>query len=89
MSTEIERHCYVGRQPGCGCIGVVVVDSQEHAKDTAKTVSDAVKAGLEIERMTVVAFRESNDQFGCKHELKMKKCRDKGLNIGGSKEEST
>ena len=79
---EEVAYCYVGRQAGCRCIGVVVVDKPEYAKDTAKTVSDAVKAGLTIERMTVEDFRNSKDHFGCAQpgDMRMKECRKRGLN---------
>ena len=75
-----ERFCYVGRQPGCGCIGLVVVDDPQHAKDTAKSVSDAVIDGLTIERMNIVAFRADAGPFGCQHDIKMAVCRKRGLN---------
>ena len=77
---EETKFCYIARQPGCRCIGVVVVDEPKHPKDTAKTVSDAVKAGLNIERMQIEDFRKLKDQFGCAHELKMKDCRERGMN---------
>jgi len=73
-------HCYVGRMPGCRCLGVVVVDSKEHMKDTSKTVANAVKNGLEVERMTIEDFRNSKDSFGCAHELRMRECKKRGLN---------
>lgn len=78
--TDKEAFCYVGKQPGCGCMGLVVVDDPNHAKDTAKSVSDAVKKGLVIERMTVEEFKNSNSSFGCERDLKMKVCRESGLN---------
>lgn len=87
MESRIEEiaYCYVGRQPGCRCLGVVVVDSQEHAKDTAKTVADMVKSGLIIERMTVEDFRNCKDHFGCMHkDMKMKECLEARTEQGGS-----
>lgn len=78
---EENKYCYVGRQVGCRCIGLVVVDEPKHAKDTAKSVSDAVKAGLTIERMTIDDFRNLTDQFGCRHEdMRMRECVKRGLN---------
>lgn len=75
-----KANCYVGRMPGCRCIGSVVVDSKEHAKDTAKSVAEMIRSGLQVESMTVGQFREGKDQFGCAHELKMKECRKRGMN---------
>lgn len=65
--------CYVGVMPGCGCAGVVTVDKPEYAKDTAKTVAQMVRDGLEVKRMTVEEFRAINN-FGCAKKLRMKEC---------------
>ena len=72
--------CYVGRQPGCRCIGLVVVDDPKYPKDTAKSVSNALKNGLNIERMPIEDFRNCKDPSGCQHDLKMAECRERGMN---------
>jgi hypothetical protein len=77
---EETKYCYIGRQPGCRCIGVVVVDNPEHAKDTASTVSQALRNGLEIERMEVEVFRALKDKFGCARDMRMRECKKRGLN---------
>lgn len=41
---------YVGRN-SCGCIGLLVVDSADHARDTARELARAVRQGMTIERV--------------------------------------
>ena len=58
-----EGMSYIGRAE-CGCIVACCVDNPFHKKDTAEALSDFIKDGLTIERVTVQFVREN---FGCKH----------------------
>lgn len=46
-------HAYIGRNPECGCVVAIVVDDPEYRKATAKDVSDFVKAGYAVERVSI------------------------------------
>lgn len=80
-----ETFCYVGKMPGCECVGVVTVDKPEYTKDNSKTLAQMIRDGLIVERMTVAACRKS-PKFGCERKLKMKECRKQGLNIARDSE---
>jgi hypothetical protein len=43
--------CYIAREK-CGCITAVCVDEPQYAKQTAKDISDWVKEGRTVERVT-------------------------------------
>lgn len=55
--------CYVGVAP-CGHFRMAVVDNPEHAKDTAKAVSLAIRRGLEVKRVSALEAR-SGDWGSC------------------------
>lgn len=48
---------YVGRRPTCGHVVFATVIDPQHALATAKSVADAIRDGLAIERMSVEAVR--------------------------------
>ena len=56
MNTE--EMAYVGIAK-CGCIKGASVDVPEHAKDTAKFVSDFIRRGYKVERWPCSQVRES------------------------------
>lgn len=88
--SDKDTHCYVGSMPGCGCIGIVCVDMKEMPKETAKSLSDMAKLGLEVNRLDMDQWRElvKKTGIGCVHKYKMKTCRAKGLNVPGAKPET-
>jgi hypothetical protein len=51
--------CYIG-VAACGHIRMAVVDKPERVKDTAKAVSGAVRAGLQVKRVTTEEVRSGN-----------------------------
>jgi hypothetical protein len=46
-----QRPCYVGRY-ACGCAVAACVDDPQWKKDTAKTLSQWIKEGMAVERVT-------------------------------------
>ena len=52
-----ESMSYIGRKV-CGCVVAVIVDSDEHRKDTAREIAAWMRDGLTIERVTVANARE-------------------------------
>ena len=61
-------HAYIGIK-ACGCVQAVVVDDPKYPKDTARSVSDFIKDGLTVERVTMAVMREKL-KTKCQHEQK-------------------
>lgn len=57
-----EPRAYIAKK-SCGCIVAATVDDPEHKEDVAKNVSDWIKDGLSIERVTCETVRQS--KLGC------------------------
>ena len=53
--------CYIGIKK-CGCVVAACVDNPEHKKDIAKNISDWVKDGLTIERISV---EDARNRLSC------------------------
>lgn len=64
-------HCYIARKP-CGCLVGITVDDPDDPKDTAKFVSQQVRNGCSIERLTIEDGRSALKNFGCRHRRKRK-----------------
>lgn len=45
-----ESMTYIGRNQ-CGCVGLLVVDNPEHARDVAKEIGRAIRQGMSVERV--------------------------------------
>lgn len=43
--------CYIATTP-CGCVGMLMADDYAHTKDGRKSISEALKRGYAIERVT-------------------------------------
>jgi hypothetical protein len=52
-----EHMSYIGVKPGCGCVVAAVVDDPRHAAQTRKDVSEFMRWGLTIERVTTEDVR--------------------------------
>jgi hypothetical protein len=87
--SEKDTHCYVGTMPGCGCIGIVCVDMKDMPKETAKSLAEMARAGLEVNRLDMDQWAEliKTAGMGCARKYKMKNCKAKGLNLPGTKPE--
>lgn len=61
-------HAYVGRAP-CGCVQLLMVDMPDFRKDTAKSVAEAIREGLSIERITIEESRRLAKEitWDCQH----------------------
>lgn len=55
---------YVGIKP-CGCMVAARVDNSKHKKEVAKDISDFVKQGLRVERITVNRVRKELKKCEC------------------------
>lgn len=56
----MRKMSYIGQAP-CGCIKLAIVDNPEHAKDTAREISKAIKQGYKIRRVTCDYVRKHWD----------------------------
>jgi hypothetical protein len=55
-----DEMAYIGRCPcGCGAIPFATVDNPEWAKDTAKSIAQAIRDGYAIERVFLSEVRMS------------------------------
>lgn len=58
-----ETMCYAAKFPGFPGFGAVSVDKPEYAKDNAKFVSQCIKRGATIERVTVEEARAGMGEY--------------------------
>jgi len=74
-----EESIYLCREPECGCIIVVCVDSPNPTwkKHTAKAIASAIKDGLEISHITLEEWKNlvQTAGVGCKKNLSLRECR--------------
>ena len=61
---------YIGKWPDCGCVTAACVDDPNHKKDTAKFISDLIKDGRIVERITDKEFTENVRLCRCPHRIK-------------------
>lgn len=57
---------------GCGGLVFAAVDDPRFAKETAKSVAQAIRDGYTVERATTQAVREANWGCSCPKEKKQK-----------------
>jgi len=41
----------------CGCLGIAIVDTLEHRRDTAREIGKAIREGYRIERLPTATVR--------------------------------
>src|SRR3990167_8300578 len=72
-----EESIYLCREPECGCIVVVCVDSPTWKKYTAKTIATAIRDGLDIEKTTSGEWGTlvQTVRVGCNKNLSLRECR--------------
>jgi len=61
---DSEVYCYIGRQPSCGSVVAVTVDTADSKKRTARYIAEWIREGMAIERVSLETFRG----------LKMQRC---------------
>jgi len=57
-------HAYIGKK-ACGCYVFAVVDEPDNEARTAADVSEAIRSGLTIERMSIKDVREKLNMCTC------------------------